>query len=180
MLWSCLVLLLLPAAHATCFPGFSDECCKDIQAANAKPAMSKALWRLESESGEAEAHAFEECTKAMSPCVIMLPNGTQVAASCCNADALKGWYLPGPRAALMGVLAAANITHSGGLIWWVNINQTDSATTAPGVVRKVINHQYPNWYPSSCDNATAIAGQQTMFCHGGSVIECWATVQESD
>lgn len=139
--------------------------------------MSKAAMGLAAMAGEAEAAAFAECKSAYTPCVVTLPNKTHVPASCCIADALTGWQSPGPAEAVEAMLAAANSTHNDGLMWWVNINQTLSGRAAPGLVRNVINHQYPNWYPSSCDNATAIAEQQQMFCHNGHIIECYATVE---
>jgi hypothetical protein len=172
-------LVSLATAQRPCFPGFGPECCAAIQDAQAKPALLKALWGLESASGEAEAAAFAQCKSALSPCTVLLPNHTKAQASCCTADALAGWQAPGPAAAVDAVLAAAQSVHSNGSIWWVSINQTLSASTAPGIVREVIGHQYPNWYPLECNNATAIAGEQTMMCHGGSVIECLATVEKN-
>ena len=75
------------------------------------------------------------------------------------------------------VLTAAQTTHHQGKFWWVTINQTIAATNATGgIVRKVIRRQYPNWYPLQCNNATALGERQSMMCHGGTVIECLATV----
>ena len=138
--------------------------------------MAKAMWGLEGASGEAEAEAFANCTATLSPCLVTLPNHTQTSASCCTADAFDGWQAPGPAAAISAVLTAAKSTHHHGMIWWVTINQTLAATTAGGITRKVISRQYPNWYPLQCNNATALGESQSMMCHGGSVIECVATV----
>ena len=173
-------VLLSPAAvQGTCFPGFSTECCAGIRDAESNPAMQKAMWGLEEVSGEAEAAAFAKCKATLSPCVAILPNHTQVSASCCAADALAGWQTPGPAAAVLALLAAANSTSHHGRQWWVTINQTLSHTS--GIVQQVISHQYPSWYPSSCDNATALAAYQVMMCSGaGSVIECEATMQADD
>lgn len=170
-------LLSSPAAaqKPTCFPGFSESCCEALRDAESEPAMTKAMWGLEGASGQAEASAFTECNATLSPCVVILPNRTQAPASCCTADAFDGWQAPGPAAAVLAVLTAAKTTHHRGMIWWVGINQT--LNTAGGIVRKVISRQYPNWYPLQCDNATALGERQSMMCHGGSVIECVATVE---
>ena len=163
------------AAQTTCFPGFSESCCEALRDVESEPAMTKAMWGLEGASGQAEASAFTECNATLSPCVVILPYRTQAPASCCTADAFDGWQAPGPAAAVLAVLTAAKTTHHRGMIWWVGINQT--LNTAGGIVRKVISRQYPNWYPLQCDNATALGERQSMMCHGGSVIECVATVE---
>ena len=160
-------------AQSTCFPGFSAECCDAIRDAESEPAMSKAMWGLEGASGEAEAAAFANCTATLSPCLVLLPNHTQVPASCCAADAFDGWQAPGPAAAISAVLTAAKSSEHRGMFWWVTINQTLAGS---GVTRKVISRQYPSWYPLQCNNATALGEQQSIMCHGGSVIECVAKV----
>ena len=84
--------------------------------------------------------------------------------------------------------AAGAAVVGGGSIYWVNVNQTDARkpdnVTASGVVQQVISHQYPAWYPKTCD-PKAIAGQETMFCSGATgvgapphnaVLECLCTV----
>jgi hypothetical protein len=173
-----MAVLSSPAvALATCFPGLSAECCEAFRDAQSDPVMQQAMWGLESASGPAEAPAFAECNASQVSCAIMLPNHTQVSGTCCAADAFKGWEAPGPAAAMLAVLTAAQTTHRHGAIWWVTINQTLAGTTAGGFMQKVISHQYPNWYPLQCNNATALSAQQSMMCHGGSVIECVATVE---
>ena len=106
-------------------------------------------------------------------------NQTKHPAMCCSADALPGWQSPGPAAALNALSEAGDGLSGGGNIWWVNINQTDTTTMAPGIAQRSISHQYPNWYPSACSNTTAIGYEQSMMCHGGSVIECRATAEKA-
>lgn len=174
------MLSLLSLSPSTCFPGFSNECCSAMSAALANPAFQKASGAMIEEAGSAESKAFSHCDAGLSPCQVVLPNQTQVPALCCSADALVGWRSPGPAAALKALSEAGGELPGGGNIWWVNINQTDyTPTTAPGqpsVAQRSISHQYPNWYPSACTNTTAIGFQQSMMCHGSSIIECRATV----
>eukprot|EP00729_Bicosta_minor_P006183 gene6183-11594_t len=164
---------------AACFPGFTDECCAAISVANANPALHNAMVGVMEASGSAEAEAFAKCTAALSPCSVVLPNRTNHPAMCCSADALGGWKSPEPAAALKALSKAGDGVSGGGNIWWVNINQTDSTITPPYVAQRSIAHQYPNWYPSACSNTTAIGYEQSMMCHGGSVIECRATAEKA-
>ena len=173
-------LILMPHTTAgTCFPGFSNECCSAISLANTNPSLHNALIAVMEASGSAEAKAFSQCTATLSPCKVVLPNQTNPPAMCCTADALDGWTLPGPAAALRALSAAGDGVSGGGNIWWVNINQTDTTTMAPFVAQKNVRHQYPNWYPSACSNTTAIGYEQSMMCHGGAVIECRATAEKA-
>ena len=172
--------LPLAAAQSGCFPGYSDECCAAIKVAEADPAIGRASMGLLDASGEAEAAAFSQCNAARSPCTVVLENGTQVTAGCCSADSLAGWQSPGPAAAVAAMRAAGDGTPGGGNTWWIHINQIVNTPTA-SIDRTDITHQYVNWYPAACTNATAIAEQQNMMCQDpeSHTLECHATAEKA-
>ena len=93
----------------------------------------------------------------------------------------QGWATGRPAQAVDALRTAGAAVPGGGRIYWVSVNQTDARkpdnVTASGVVRQVVSHQYPAWYPEACD-PKSIAGQETMFCSAGGppVLECLCTV----
>ena len=143
--------------------------------AKSLPAIGKANEPLFAVVGEAKAAAFSTCRDSYTPCTIDTHHAKNISALCCAADAEKGWSLPGPAAAVGAALAAGKTVSGGGTVWWVNVNQTLKTGAAPFVNRLAIQHQYVNWFPTACNNATAIGMFQNMMCHGGSILECRLT-----
>jgi hypothetical protein len=169
------------ASSSPCFPGFSPACCAAMGVAEAMPAFKAASEGVMEASGEAVDKAFAVCDAATAPCTLWLPNGTSTSASCCAADARPFWTTGFPGKAADALHAAGAGVPGGGNLWWVNVNQTDAASSkAPTITRKVLASQYPAWYPASCD-PVAIGHQESMFCSSGApvVLECWATVSKS-
>ena len=157
---------------AECFPAFSPACCAAIAVAQSLPAIGKANEQLFAVVGEAEEAAFSACRNSFTPCTIDTHDAKNISALCCAADAEKGWTLPGPAAAVRAVVAAGKTVSGGGTVWWVNVNQTLKTGAAPFVNRLAIRHQYVNWFPTACNNATAIGMFQNMMCHSESILEC--------
>ena len=175
---------------ATCFPGFSAACCADQKRAEANAAYQNAESELESASGQAVAISMDLCKRDAEKCSITLPNGTVVKdAQCCSIDGRSTWASGQPAKAVAAIEAAGAAVAGGGSIWWVSIDQVDetaptivprsSSSSSSGVSEINITAQFPNWYPSSCSNASAISLFSTMMCQGGggvsSVIACRAT-----
>lgn len=178
LLFVCSMALLAEARTlGSCFPRFSQECCLDLETANANSAFHQASVELMEASGEAEAAAMQRCQKDFKPCTIALPNSTQVQGKCCADDAKMGWEKFGAKA-LNDIVQAGNELEGGGTLWWVKINQTDAAT-AGSVIQQTIAHQFPNWYPSSCNDTVALGEYENMICHGRSVLVCHASVSRT-
>ena len=138
LLFVCSMVLLAEARTlGSCFPRFSQECCLDLETANANSAFHQASVELMEASGEAEAAAMQRCQKDFKPCTIALPNSTQVQGKCCAVDPKMG------------------------------------------AVQQTIAHQFPNWYPSSCNDTVALGEYENMICHGGSVLVCHASVSRT-
>jgi hypothetical protein len=162
--------LLCGVLSGSCFPAFSDPCCDALASAEADVGLSQAEKGLVGVIGEAEDEAFQRCRSSLAPCQVRLENTSQYNATCCEDDARDGWTKPRPAAAVAAVKEAGGKLQGGGAIWWVMVNQTDFS--AGKVERKTITHQYPNWFPSACNDAKAIGEFENMMCNGGSAIEC--------
>ena len=169
-------LVVSVALAGDCFPLFSPECCAAIEVAESYPAVGKANHALFGVVAEAEAAAFSDCQNTFSPCTVDTHKEKNLSALCCTADSEKGWELPGPAAAVQAVSAAGKTVPGGGTVWWVNVNQTLKSSSAPFVKQLAIQHQYVNWFPTACNNATAIGDYQQMMCHDDSILECHASV----
>lgn len=129
--------------------------------------------------GEAEDAAFQRCSNSLAPCQVRLENSSQFNATCCQADAHDGWAKARPAAAVAAVKEAGGKLQGGGMVWWVKINQTDSSEGR--ITRKTISHQYPNWFPSACNDTKAISEYENMLCsNGGAVIECHSSVSRAN
>ena len=168
--------LLTEATPGSCFPRFSQECCLDLESANANTAFHQASLELVEASGEAETAAMLRCQKDVKSCMIALPNNTNVHGKCCVDDAKMGWEKFGAKA-LNDIIQAGNKIDGGGTLWWVKINQTDAH--AGSVIQQTITHQFPNWYPSSCNDTAAIGEYENMMCHSDSILMCHASVSRN-
>jgi hypothetical protein len=165
------------------FPGFSQACCDGLIAAENSPAFQQANGEMLEMSGEATAGAFQRCDASNVPCSFNLPNATRiehnitknpVEATCCSSDGAAGWALPGPKKAVDALIAAGEQIPGGGILWYVKVNQT--VINKGKIFRKVITHQYPAWFPTTCNDTKQMGYFEAMMCYDSSVLECIISV----